>query len=267
MKKPQPYIIKGRAVISVIAHVPHGSTYIPNDVRRTIVLSDRGLKRELILMTDSYTPELFSSILNLGGIMIINNYSRLVIDPERFEDEKKEIMASRGMGVIYTKTAEGKRLREKLTPKAQNGLIVKYFRPYHMTIEKKVSWLLKKFGRCFIIDCHSFSSKPLPYELNQRTKRPDICIGTDPFHTPKSVISTIKTFCRKNNIAIALNKPFAGTYVPLKFFQKDRRVSSVMIEINRSLYMNEKTGLPLISFSNFQKLLSELMAQLVYQKK
>lgn len=90
MKKPQPYIIKGRAVISVIAHVPHGGTYIPSDVRRTIVISDRELKRELILMTDSHTPELFSSILNLGGIMMINNYSRLVIDPERFEDEKKE---------------------------------------------------------------------------------------------------------------------------------------------------------------------------------
>lgn len=132
---------------------------------------------------------------------------------------------------------------------------------------KKVGWLLEKFGHCLIIDCHSFSSKPLPYELDQNPKRPDICIGTDSFHTPKSVVSIIKAFCKKNNFKVALNKPFSGTYMPLKFFKKDRRVSSVMIEINRSIYMDEKTGLPLISFSNFQKLLSELMPQLAYKKK
>jgi N-formylglutamate deformylase len=40
---------------------------------------------------------------------------------------------------------------------------------------------------------------------------------------------------------MALNEPFKGTFVPLPFYRKDRRVLSVMIELKRSLYMDERT--------------------------
>ena len=33
------------------------------------------------------------------------------------------------------------------------------------------------------------------------------------------------------------NRPFAGTIVPLRFYGKDARVWSVMIEVNRGLYL------------------------------
>ena len=37
----------------------------------------------------------------------------------------------------------------------------------------------------------------------------------------------------------ARDQPFRGTVVPIKHFQKDRRVQSLMIEINRWLYLAE----------------------------
>ena len=40
----------------------------------------------------------------------------------------------------------------------------------------------------------------------------------------------------------ALNTPFAGSLVPMPFYQIDSRVSSVMVEVNRALYCDEKTG-------------------------
>lgn len=89
----------------MIAHVPHGSTFIPADVRRSIDLSDFDLERELLLITDRHTPELFEGIAELGGLALVNNYSRLVVDPERFEKDEEEIMASKGMGDVYTKTS------------------------------------------------------------------------------------------------------------------------------------------------------------------
>ena len=42
--------------------------------------------------------------------------------------------------------------------------------------------------------------------------------------------------------SVAADYPFSGTLVPMKHYHRDRRVLSVMIEINRSLYMDEKTG-------------------------
>lgn len=38
-----------------------------------------------------------------------------------------------------------------------------------------------------------------------------------------------------------LNEPFAGTYVPLAFYGTDARVTSIMIELRRDIYVgNEK---------------------------
>ena len=85
----------------MIAHVPHGSTFIPQDVRHSLLLSDAGLKKELILMTDSYTPELFAGIAASGGLAMVNSYSRLVVDPERFENEEDEVMSQEEWGHLY----------------------------------------------------------------------------------------------------------------------------------------------------------------------
>lgn len=43
---------------------------------------------------------------------------------------------------------------------------------------------------------------------------------------------------------VAINTPFAGSIVPLEYYGKDNRASSLMIEVRRDLYMNETTGKP-----------------------
>ena len=89
---------------------------------------------------------------------------------------------------------------------------------------------------------HSFSSKPLPYELHAQTPRPDICIGTDNFHTSKEIADYFYNAFSELGYKVGINNPFCGTIVPLKFYKKNKNVNSVMLEINRSLYMNEVTG-------------------------
>jgi N-formylglutamate deformylase len=93
-----------------------------------------------------------------------------------------------------------------------------------------------------IVDSHSFPSKALPYELNQSEHRADICIGTDPFHTPAQLPGAVASAAKEAGYSVAIDAPFAGALVPLAFFRKDRRISSVMIEVNRRLYMDEQSG-------------------------
>lgn len=257
--RPLDIITKGQPTIPVIAHVPHGSTFIPADVRRSIILSESDLERELLLMTDRYTPEIFDGIAELGGLALVNNYSRLVVDPERFEEDEKEVMASRGMGAVYTKTSYQEILRKNLSAGEKEKLLSTYFKPYHKAVALEVQTMLEQFGRCLIIDCHSFPSKPLPYELDQSFDRPDICIGTDPFHTPEKLIPLVRSVCEANGLGVAIDKPFAGTYVPLAYLCKDKRVSSVMVEVNRSLYMNETTGDRSGRFSQTKEIIADLL--------
>ena len=214
-------------------------------------------------MTDSHTPELFGGIAALGGLVLVNNYSRLVVDPERFENEEKEVMSSIGMGAIYTRTAHQQMLRKDLSTEEKENMLSTYFRPYHEAFEREVQKMLEQFERCLIIYCHSFPSKPLPYELDQSINRPDICFGTDPFHTPTALITSVQSFCYANGVNMTINKPFVGTYVPLMYFGKDRRVSSIMVEVNRSLYMNEKTGNQSSRFSRTKEFIDYLVKEVI----
>jgi N-formylglutamate deformylase len=227
------------------------------------LLSDEDLRKELILMTDRYVPDLFAGIAASGGVALVNNYSRLVVDPERFESDEEEVMSSRGMGAVYTKTACQQILRKDLSATEKEDLLSTYFRPYHEAVRKEVQGMLERFDRCLIIDCHSFPSKPLPYELDQSSDRTCICIGTDRFHTPNELINLLRSFCDANGIKVAINKPFAGTYVPQMHLRKDKRVSSIMVEVNRSLYMNEKTGDRSSQFSQTKEMIDALIKQVI----
>ncbi|MFY9944068.1 MAG: N-formylglutamate amidohydrolase [Desulfobacterales bacterium] len=99
-----------------------------------------------------------------------------------------------------------------------------------------------------IIDCHSFPSVPLPYEDDQEPVRPDICIGTDSYHTPRRLVTETAAIFEKAGFRVVLNRPFSGTIVPMKFYRREPAVSSIMIELNRGLYMDEKAGVPLPQF-------------------
>ena len=226
---------------SLILHIPHSSTDIPHCVRPTLLLSDEQLQSELLRITDAYTDELFNAD-SLGATTVRHAVSRLVVDPERFEDDSQEPMSRVGMGVIYTRSIDGHELRQTPTLAERETLLDAYYRPHHQALNDATAAALHDHGRCLIIDCHSFPIVPLAFELDRSLDRPDICIGTDPFHTPFTLAEFLVTEFEHAGYTVAVNRPFSGSLVPKHFYRNDTRVKSVMIEINRALYMNEKTG-------------------------
>ena len=243
--------------VPLLVHVPHCSTVIPDGVRRGLLLNDQELEIQLLKMTDWFTDELSDHALALGGMMFVNRLSRLVIDPERFPNDADEVMAKRGMGAVYTKTSDGRSLRHEPSPERQT-LLARYFEPYAQAMTEAVGRILQQHGRCLILDAHSFPSSPLPYEPDQVSPRPEICIGTDAFHSPEELIGLIESLCQSEGVRSARNCPFTGTYVPLKYWQTDGKVLSVMIEIRRDLYMDERTGEKSGGFSRTHSLLDKL---------
>ena len=41
---------------------------------------------------------------------------------------------------------------------------------------------------------------------------------------------------------MGIDTPYSGSIVPMEYYQKDKRVSSIMLEVNRRLYLNEPTN-------------------------
>jgi N-formylglutamate amidohydrolase len=50
--------------------------------------------------------------------------------------------------------------------------------------------------------------------------------------------------------SVGNNRPYTGTIVPSVYYKKDRRVISLMIEVNRSLYMDEVSGTKTTDFDS-----------------
>lgn len=223
---------------STLIHVPHASVYIPAPLLSAYAACD--IDKELLLMTDHFCDDLFSA----GVEMLCAPVSRLVCDVERFINDEDEIMSVYGMGAVYTKCSDGTPLR-KVSEDERQYLLQAYYRPHHAKLTEAVDKRLSAFGYCIIIDGHSFSANPLPYEEDQSADRPDICIGSDSFHTSAELRDFAVSFFRQLGYRVEVNRPFSGSLVPLKHYGKEKAVSSVMVEIKRSLYMTEdavKTG-------------------------
>ena len=230
-------IVPGDPESAMVIHVPHSSRIIPDDVRAGILLSHDALQRELDAMTDAFTNVIASSVADRTAVrpwVFVNRLSRLVVDPERFLDEREEMNAV-GMGAVYTRTSAGNPLREGSADEI-SGLVDRFFAPYTQAFAGLVDERIAALGRATIIDLHSFPFEPLRYELHHGP-RPEVCIGTDPFHTSDNLVEiAVDSFVEFD---VGIDSPFSGCYVPLAHYESSADVEAVMIELRRDLYLDE----------------------------
>jgi len=111
--------------MSVLLHVPHASTVIPDGVRGGIPLDAAALARELLASTDHQTDTFVAGLAELRGgwgarrgrvRAHSNGLSRLVVDPERFLDPVLETTGAVGRGAVYTHGSDGTPLRDTSSP-------------------------------------------------------------------------------------------------------------------------------------------------------
>ncbi len=251
----------------IILHIPHSSTAIPEKHLPLFHLDQTELQAELLRVTDLHTDTLFCTPALPEENRIIFPYSRLICDVERFRDDSLEPMATKGMGVCYTSTTSLTLLKTVTEDHRQEML--KLYDQHHAVLTKTSSGILKKHEWALIIDCHSFPSVRLAYEgskSKQSSLRPDICIGTDPgFHTPDWLTDYMISAFEIRGYSVRLNEPFAGTMVPMKYYRRNRRLLSIMIEVNRRLYMDEKTGARLECFTAVRSDIEAVIMELIEQ--
>jgi N-formylglutamate deformylase len=232
-------LVPGAAASPMILHVPHASRRMSDLSLSGLLVDAAALAEELDHLTDAHTDVIAgraASAARTRPWIFENRWSRLVVDPERFPDEREEMRAV-GMGAIYTHGFAGRRLREPDVVRDQT-LLRKHFSPYSTALGELVAERRDATGRAVVIDVHSYATSALPYELHGDDPRPPICLGTDRFHTPSWLLDAATAAFGTTGV----NTPFRGCYVPLAFYERDPAVSSLMIEIRRDQYMTEPGG-------------------------
>lgn len=168
--------------------------------------------------TDWYTDLLFATH-NPNVETFVFPYSRFVCDVERLDDDPLEKI---GQGVLYTKFNGYE--RGKLSENTQNYLFTQRSEYYCK--------LIRELGEdnCMLIDCHSFSNEIAP--------NIDICIGyNDDWSYDKEVVDIIANEFKASGYKVAFNKPYSNSLTPATLL----RYASVMIEVNKRIYMDEST--------------------------
>lgn len=210
--------------MGMVLHIPHSSRAIPEEYKK-VFLEGVKVEEELDRITDVCTEELY----NFPYPKLVFPCSRLVCDVERFLDPEQEPMTEKG-----TFGTEIKQLTEEHILDVVEGL----YKPHHEKLTAMVEEELEKDGKALVVDCHSFPSY-MPWLDKQHWGDIDICIGMDPYHTPWDMVIAAMLEFAKEGYYVKQGAPFDGALVPLKFFEKDKRVMGIMLEINRSLYYDD----------------------------
>lgn len=222
----------------LILHVPHASTTLPPGTREDFLLEAEELAAESLRLVDAHTDELFGAE-RWPGAVLTAKVSRLVVDVERFADDALEPCARVGMGATYVRTTTGRPLRV-LSAARRQALLDDHYVPHHAAADRLAAERLERFGRCLVLDAHSYPTQPLPTEV--AAGRPEIGLGTDPRHTCPALRDRTADFFRARGYDVAVDAPFTGAFVPNACFGHEPRCQAIMVEVRRDLYMDEATG-------------------------
>ena len=205
---------KERWYDNIVLNIPHASVGGLGIARWDNKVA---LLNEVRRWTDWYTDLLFIPDKREGIQTLVSDYSRFVVDVERLVNDP---LGKKGQGIVYKefnglhRTFEGSEEIEMFHYHA------KYIRELRLMLDE----------HSLLIDCHSF-----PSDLSEV----DICIGVnDDWSRPTDfVIELVKMAFEKHGYKVGINTPYANALAP----ETGYVYNSIMIEVNKRLYLNEKT--------------------------
>ena len=214
---------------SLLLHIPHSSTSFPMESQHSF----DDLDNEENLLIDYYTDELFVPQQKHEHISsAVFPYCRLYSDVERLINDPLE---KDGLGISYFReVSTGRECSHSLRSFSTKKEAFEHYVDFHAEVSKK---LFSMGDDTLLLDCHSFSN--LPTLLCSCPPDIDICIGYNNDETcpNKVVIGNIVHYFDSLGYKVGINEPFSNS----KTFAVPMKYHSVMIEVNKRLYMNEQT--------------------------
>lgn len=240
----------------IILHIPHSSTHIP--IKDGYIATEDEIDKEILKLTDWHTDDLF---WHPETIPVIAPFSRIFCDVERFPEDKDEIMSQVGMGMLYEKMDNGMPLRT-IDQALRKRIYDNFYRVHHSRLSRAVEEQLDTYGKCIIIDCHSFANTPFIRDRDQKIIRPQIDIGTDGYHTSRELLERSSQYFQSMGYSCDIDRPYNGSIVPLEYYEKDKRVESIMIEVNRDLYLENGTNMKSKNYDSTKKMLHGFLEEI-----
>ena len=237
-----------RRTAPLIFASPHSGRRYPAEL---LALARTGLL-SLRRSEDAFVDELFAGAASHGACVLSACIARAYVDlnrdpseldPEMFDERLPREAATAtarvqaGLGAIPRVTGDGQTIyRRKLSLAEAERRIAAVHRPYHAMLQGLVADTKSQFGCAVLIDCHSMPSNA------RGAHSPDIVLG-DRFGASchPSVTALTEATLRRLGYRVARNAPFAGGHTTQLYGRPSAHVHALQIEINRALYVDERS--------------------------
>lgn len=261
----------GDMTYPLIISVPHAGRFFPPEFLSYVALSPEKLRLNEDLFVDELVrPVAESGIsvlsMNVGRAFIDVNRDKIELDPKMFFDfpaEKITIENTRcryGLGLIHRIDAENNLIYKNLISYQEVMQRVKnVYDVYHRRLQQLIAKCIKKFGFCFVLDCHSMPSKIC--HIVPDFDSMDFCIGNlfSQSCPPKCSAKLYETLTTKG-YHVSENIPYSGAYITFNYCQPRKKSFTLQLEINRQSYSDEKN---MVKNTHFQNVSSDVCASII----
>ncbi|WP_457091034.1 N-formylglutamate amidohydrolase [Microvirga sp. P5_D2] len=247
-----PFILTEPAgqTIPFVFNAPHAGAIYPASFLAASRLDPMALRRS----EDAFVDELFSAVPDLGAPLLAARFPRAYLDLNREPYEldsrmfdgrlppfanTRSMRVAGGLGTIPRIVADGQEIYQSRLPVDEALHRIEWlYKPYHRTLRQLVRRTAETFGQAVLIDCHSMPSSSV--SRDEGTKA-DIVLG-DRYGTSCAtlLIDLVEAALRGRGYTVIRNKPYAGGFITEHYGEPAQGRHALQIEINRSLYMDER---------------------------
>ena len=232
----------------ILITIPHGSTFVPKELRRLMKLTDFQIKRN----SDPFTDEIFDVP---NAYIVKGKISRLVVDLNRAPDDIEMEHQLSNRGVVVSVEMDGNPIYKTL-PSME--VIFERVQKYHYAFHEKIEELKQKTK--FMVDGHSMRSVTPATKPDAGRERADIILGNRHYTTcSRAMTSKIMKFFEDKGYKVKVNDPFTGRYV-IGYHCSRSGFPGIQVEVNEKLFMDTKTYRP---YKKKVQELRHIMAELV----
>ena len=257
---------------AVIFASPHSGRVYPSALLKASVLDELTLRSSEDAYVDMFlrrAPEAGAPVL-LGGVpraYVDYNRAATELDPALIADLPKAPTNARvlsGLGVIPRVVAGSKAIyRGKISRAEAEARLNRFWHPYHAQLGALMMQHRERFGRAILFDMHSMPRDALSAPFPARYARPDIVLG-DRFGASASahITDQVADLFTAAGFRVARNAPFAGAYIAQRYGRPSTGHHVVQIEIDRGLYLSERSIRPNRNFDNFRIVMDRIICEL-----
>ncbi len=222
--------------LPIIVNVPHAGTLIPSQIQDQFIPGSL----DFIDDTDWYIDELYSFVTGLGITLMRANYSRWVVDLNRFPENSNMYQDGRLITSLVPITDFKNKPLYAVVPNSDeiDRRAAAYYIPYHQMLSDLIAQYKKEYGYVILFDAHSIRNI---VPLIHAEPFPEFIVGDNDGRSCSKQISNIALqFLRKSGRETMHNTLFKGGYITRNYGQPANHIHALQLEMTKTNYMDDQ---------------------------